>query len=235
MDVQEMLANIEARRKEDVKNIDVSEADYIASPKEQESITTDLDIYQTRLNARRETNKKQFPAGSSQRVLAILRDALTGADGRPGLARSYKRAKDDSDSLKEQGWRERANNIRAQYMEEQFLPVVEVVVNFTSPDELLNNKKALDTLDQYVLLEGPGRGYTASYVRSAYGDQLGARPGLSDALVAESVRRIKRMGSMDNIRGAYALARKIKDKVDKGEAMASDEDYAMLSGVASIR
>lgn len=233
MDTQTMLANIEEWRKNELDNINFSDTE-VETPEGEEQVD-ELDIYQRNLNARREADKKQFPAGSSQRVLAILRDALTGADGRPGLARAYKRAKDDSDSLKVQGWLERANNIRAQYMEEKFLPVVEVIVNFTSPDELLNNKKALDTLDQYVLLEGPGRGYTASYVRSAYGDQLGARPGLSDALVAESVRRIKRMANMDNIRGAYALARKIKDKVDKGEAMASDEDYAMLSGVTSIR
>lgn len=233
MDTQTMLANIEEWRKNEIDNIDVSDTE-VETPEGEEQVGS-LDVYQHNLNARRAVAKKQYPAGSSQRVLAILRDALAGADGRPGLARAYKRAKDDSDSLKEQGWRERANNIRAQYMEEQFLPVVEVIVNFTSPDELLNNKKALDTLDQYVLLEGPGRGYTASYVRSAYGDQLGARPGLSDALVAESVRSIKRMANADNIRGAYALARKIKDKVDRGEAMASDEDYAMLSGVVSIR
>lgn len=235
MDVQAMLDNIEARRQDDIKNINVSEEDYIQTPQGEEEVVADLDLYQRNLNARRDATKKQYPAGSSQRVLAITQDAINGDGGRPGLARAYRRAKDDSESLKEQGWTERARAIEQQYMEEQFLPIIEVVVNFTSPDELLNNARALKALDDYVLSTGSGRGYTEAYVRGAYGDQLGARPGLSDALVAESVRRIKRMASMDNIRGAYGVAKKTKDKVDRGDAMASDEDYELLTRVASFK
>lgn len=235
MDVQTMLDNIEARRQDDIKNINVSEEDYIQTPQGEEEVVADLDLYQRNLNARREAAQKQYPAGSSQRVLAITQDAINGDGGRPGLARAYRRAKDDSDSLKEQGWTERAKMVEQQYMEEQFLPVVEVVVNFTSPDELLNNARALKTLDDYVLSTGSGRGYTEAYVRSAYGNQLGARPGLSDALVSHNVRRIKAMASADNIRGAYGLAKKTKDKVDRGDAMASDEDYELLIRVASFK
>jgi len=235
MDVQTMLDNIEARRQDDIKNINVSEEDYIQTPQGEEEVAADLDLYQRNLNARRDVAKKQYPAGSSQRVLAITQDAINGDGGRPGLARAYRRAKDDSDSLKEQGWTERARAIEQQYMEEQFLPIIEVVVNFTSPDELLNNARALKALDEYVLSTGSGRGYTEAYVRSAYKDQLGARPGLSDALVSHNVRRIKDMARNDNIRGAYGLAKKTKDKVDKGDAMASDEDYDLLVRVASFK
>ena len=198
-------------------------------------VSPQTDIYQRRLNERMDESKKRFPAGSSQRVLAIIEDAVNGDGGRPGLAREYRRVKDDSDSLKEQGWKSRAKMLQQQYMEEKFLPIVEVVVNFTSPDELLNNSRALKTLDKYVMSAGSGSGFTESYVRTAYANQLGARPGLSDATIAEAVRRIKAMASNDNIRGAYAMAKKMLRKIDRGEAMASDDDYTLITRVASFK
>lgn len=233
MDLDTMLENIEASRKESLKNIGSAEPEIEVEDAQPEMPT--LDLYQRSVNARRENAKKRYPSGSSQMVLRIVEDAINGGGGRPGLARAYRRAKDDSDSLKEQGWKQRARDVEQQYMEESFLPIVEVVVNFTSPDELLNNARALRTLDEYVLSAGSGTGFTESYIRSAYGEQLGRRPGLSDEEVTLAVKRIKAMARNDNIRGAYGLAKKVKRKVDNGSNMASDEDYDFIAKVGSIQ
>lgn len=236
MDLETMLRNIEENRKGDLESIKSTtyevEEDGGQAPEAEE---VELDLYQRRVNSRREGAKKRYPSGSSWMVLRIVQDAVNGDGGRPGLARAYRRARDDSDSLKEQGWGQRAKDITQQYMEEEFLPIVEVVVNYTSPDELLNNAKALKILDSYVLGAGSGTGFTESYVRSAYGNQLGARPGLSDPEVATAVRRIKVMARNDNIRGAYGLAKKMRKKIDQGSNMASEEDYEFLLRVGSVQ
>ena len=234
MDLDTMMANIEERRKNEIKSIDVSEEDYEGGRATQEN-EIELDVYQENVNARSENSKRKFPAGSSQRVMEIVHDAVAGDGGRPGLARSYRRARDDSEFLRSQGSTERADWVKEQYMEEEFLPVVEIVVNFTSPDELLNSKKALKELDKYALTAGSGDGYTAAYVRSAYGNLLGARPGVSDREVIDAVRRIRRMSMEDNIRGMLGIAKKMKSQIDRGEHMASEEDYELLSRISNFK
>ena len=112
-----------------------------------------VDIYQVLQERLRENNKKKYPNGSSAIVKMAVFSVLDGM-GAEGLARAYNRAKKDSDSLKEKGERGRAELCRKQYMQEYFLPAVEVVVNSTSPDEVLNSKQALSELDKYALLHG---------------------------------------------------------------------------------
>ena len=157
--------------------------------------------------------------------------AVIDGVGAEGLAKAYKKAKDDIDSLKEKGERGRAEVARQQYMNENFLPAVEIVVNSTSPDEVLNSKQALRELDKYVLLEGSGKGYTASYIRQAYGDQLGQKEGHSDASVRSGVMRLNTLLDDGQIRTAFGVANKLKEKIDKGEAIADDIDYELISRV----
>lgn len=192
-----------------------------------------LDIYQRNQNRIREVSRKKFPKGSSKAVDMSVYAVVDGV-GAEGLAHAYHEAQEDIDTLKERGERGRAEVRRNQYMQEFFLPAVEIVVNSTSPDEVLNSKRALDTLDKYVLLEGAGKGYTAAYIRQAYGNQLGQQEGRSDPSVRSDVMRINAMLDGGQIRTAVSIANKIKDKIDKGDAMADDVDYDFIGRVVSF-
>lgn len=192
-----------------------------------------VDIYQRNMDRIIETNQKSFPKGSSKAVDMSLYAVIDGV-GAEGLAHAYHEAEEDIDTLKERGERGRAEVRRNQYMQEYFLPAVEIVVNSTSPDEVLNSKRALDMLDKYALLEGSGKGYTAAYIRQAYGNQLGQQTGRSDHSVRSDVMRINAMLDSGQIRTAVGVANKIKDKIDHGDAMADDIDYELISRVVSF-
>lgn len=212
--------NIERKAKEQAKN-------------QPELPPEPVDIYQRNQDRIYDVSQKSYPKGSSQAVNMAAYAVIDGV-GAEGLAKAYKRARDDSDSLKEQGERGRAEIRRQQYMQENFLPAVEIVVNSTSPDEVLSNKKALEELDKYVLLEGSGSGYTASYIRQAYGNQLGQLEGRSDDSVRSDVMRINAMLDNGEIRTAVGIADKLKEKIDRGEAMADDIDYELIGRVVSF-
>lgn len=92
-----------------------------------------LDIYQRNQNRIRDVNRKRFPKGSSKAVDMSVYAVVDGV-GAEGLARAYHEAQEDIDTLKERGERGRAEVRRNQYMQEFFLPAVEIVVNSTSPD-----------------------------------------------------------------------------------------------------
>lgn len=192
-----------------------------------------VDIYQRNMDRIIETNQKSFPKGSSKAVDMSLYAVIDGV-GTEGLAHAYHEAEEDIDTLKERGERGRAEVRRNQYMQEYFLPAVEIVVNSTSPDEVLNSKRALDMLDKYALLEGSGKGYTAAYIRQAYGNQLGQQTGRSDPSVKSDVMRINAMLDSGQIRTAVGVANKIKNKIDRGDAMADDIDYELVSRVVSF-
>lgn len=191
-----------------------------------------VDIYQRNQTRLYETNQKSYPKGSSRAVNMAVYSVIDGV-GAEGLAKAYKRAQDDIDALKDQGEKGRAEVRRQQYMQEYFLPAVEIVVNSTSPDEVLANQKALQELDKYVLLEGSGKGYTATYIRQAYGNQLGQQEGRSDASVRSGVMRINALLDDGNIRAAVGIANDLKDKINKGSAMADDIDFELIGRVTS--
>lgn len=239
MDLQTMLANIEQ-----IKNDELNSAkEYYANlPDEEASASSPVekkDVYKSRKDAILGDNKKSHPNGSSAFVKSVARAVVTGegAISGAGLIGAYRRAKDDSDSLKSRGENDRAELVRNQYMEENFLPAVEAVVAYSSPDEFLNNKEALSLFDKYVLGVGRSNGYTASYLRTAYGKVLGSDLGKrfngSDAKVAESVMRIKALCDSGNIRTAVGIARRMRKLIDEGENIASEEDYGIIGRVAA--
>lgn len=201
-------------------------------PSYQEPMPEPVDIYQRNQDRIYDVSQKTYPKGSSAVVNMAVYSVIDG-QGAEGLAKAYKRAQDDVDALKDQGERGRANLRRQQYMQEYFLPALEIVVNSTSPDEVLNSRKALDELDKYVLLEGSGKGYTATYIRQAYGNQLGQKEGRSDASVKSGVRRINALLDDGEIRTAFGLANKLKDQIDKGQAMADDIDYELIGRIVA--
>ena len=206
-----------------------------AKPEEVREIGTNrpVDVYQLRASARTDDAKKAFPKGSPMLVKAVTKDIIEGEAGTGGLARAYKRAKDDSEALERKGDKARAKMMKQQYMEEDFLPAIEAVINYSSPDELLNCKEALAALDKMAMGLGSMSGYTASYVRQAYGDQLGQKEGESDPAVVDAVRRIQILSDNDEVRTAIGLAQKMKKKIDDGEHIASDDDYALIGRVVS--
>lgn len=229
MDLENMIKNIEINTKgelEDAKSFYESYNEPVAE-------NAPVDVYQNKRERATEVLSKKFPKGSSRAVDMSVYAVVDGV-GAEGLAHAYHEAKEDIDTLKERGERGRAEIRRDQYMQEYFLPAVEIVVNSTSPDEVLNSKRALDMLDKYALLEGSGKGYTATYIRQAYGNQLGHQDGRSDPSVRSDVMRINAMLDNGEIRTAVGIANKLKDKIDSGDAMADDIDYELVSRVVSF-
>ena len=230
MDLEKMLSNIDANTKADLQ---ASKDYYKAQPTEAPASPEPVDVYQRNKDRLYDVSQKSFPKGSSAAVNMATTAVVDGV-GAEGLAKAYKRAKDDSDALKARGERGRAELVRQQYMQENFLPAVEIVVNSASPDEVLNSKRALEELDKYVLLEGAGKGYTASYIRQAYGNQLGQREGRSDPSVRSGVVRINSLLDNGSIRSAVGVASSLKKKIDEGSAMADDIDYELIGRVVSF-
>lgn len=223
MDISQRIADFNQAEMERLREIAEAESEETPEP---------VDLYQRDRERIRDVNAKSFPKGSSPIVYAAV-DAVVDGRGAEGLARAFRRAKDDIESLRARGERGRAELRRKQYMEEYFLPAVEVVINSASPDELLANERALRELDKYVLLEGAGKGYTAQYVRQAYGNQLGQVEGRSDASVRSGVARINALLDDGQIRAAYGMACKLKQKIDNGSAMADDNDYELIGRVVA--
>lgn len=204
------------------------------TPGGEDAVVESVDIYQREQDRLRDVSRKSYPRGSSKAVDMSVYAVIDGV-GAEGLAKAYKRAQDDIDVLKDQGERGRAQIRRQQYMQEDFLPAVEIVVNSTSPDEVLASKKALNELDKYVLLEGSGKGYTATYIRQAYGNQLGQQQAnRSDASVRSEVMRINSMLDNGQVRTAVGIANRIKGKIDRGENQADEVDYELISRVVSF-
>ena len=231
--------NIEEFSNQELKRLRAERKELEANDKELEKALQNqpmplepVDLYQQSRDRINSVNTKSFPNGSSAIVNTAVNAVVDGM-GAEGLARAYKRAKDDSDSLKARGERGRAGLRAQQYMQESFLPAVELVVNSASPDELLANKKALEELDKYALLEGAGKGYTAAYVRQAYGGQLGQVNGKSSPAVRDGVMRLNLLLDNGEIRTALGLANKLKEQVDNGAAMADENDYELLGRIVA--
>lgn len=197
-----------------------------------ESQISPVDIYQQTQDRIYDVNQKSFPKGASYAVNMAVNAVIDG-HGVEGLGKAYNRAKDDISALKSQGERGRAELRRQQYMQEYFLPALEIVVNSTSPDEVLNSSKALSELDKYALLEGAGKGYTATYIRQAYGNQLGQQTGRSDASVRSGVMRINTLLDDGEVRSAVGIANNLKKKIDDGQAIADDIDYDLIGRVVA--
>ena len=232
MNVDDYISRMKEATRESILSIKESAKNNINNSNAQE-VQEPVDVYQRNQDRIYDVNQKTFPKGSSNAVNMSVTTVIDGV-GADGLAHAFHEAKEDIDALRKRGERGRAELMRQQYMQENFLPAVEIVVNSTSPDEVLNSKKALEELDKYVLLEGAGKGYTATYIRQAYGNQLGQQEGRSDPSVRSDVMRINAMLDGGEIRTAVGIANKLKERIDRGEAMADDIDYELIGRVVSF-
>lgn len=185
-----------------------------------------VDTYQQSVETREEVMAKPVQRGASTLTREIAKEELEK------LAKLKKRAEMDSEYWKARGDKERAQMVKDQYIEDNFLPAIEVVTIASTPDEVLNAKDILKEFDSLSLQYGPG--YTASYIRTAYGDQLGNASSKSDGYVQGMVERIKALSASDQIRSAYGLAKKVKDEIDNGLHTSDDVDYEIITRVASI-
>lgn len=228
MNVDDYIERMKEATHRDIENLKTQD-----NAKPEEPTPEPVDIYQRNQDRIYDVSQKSYPKGSSQAVNMATTAVIDGV-GAEGLAKAYKRAQDDVDALKDQGERGRAEIRRQQYMQEYFLPAVEIVVNSTSPDLVLSNEKALQELDKYVLLEGSGKGYTATYIRQAYGNQLGQQTGRSDASVQSGVMRINALLDEGRVREALGIANDLLDKIKRGAAMADEIDYDLLGRVTSF-
>lgn len=186
-----------------------------------------VDIYQQNINKIKENVNKSIPHGASTLTNKIAEEALGE------LAAARKRAEVKSDYWRERGDEDRAEMVKQQYMEENFLPAVEMVIIASTPDEVLNAKDVLKKFDELTFEYGPG--YTATYIRAAYQDQLGNASNQSDGYVKDQIQRLKYLCSSDQIRAAYGVANKLKQEIDNGEHTADDADYEIILRVATIK
>ena len=239
-ELKQMLESIEAAKQDELSEAKLRNSVEEEEPEEMAEVSyTPVDIYQKRANSRYEESKRVRPNGSSAVVNAAVKAVIDG-DGVPGsgLTAAHKKAKDDIDLLRRKGDITRAEMLRQQYMDERFIPAIEVVIRYASPDELLNSREALKALDEMAISTGSASGYTASYIKSAYGSMLGQNLNgnydRSDDTVIDGVRRIKMLSEMDNIRAAVGIAKQLKDKIDNGENIASADDYGLIGRVVSF-
>lgn len=231
MDLDTMYKNIDAFAEAELAHSQDKNLATQTSRSEQPSPES-VDIYQRNQDRIYEVGRKAYPKGSSA-VVGISVDAVLDGMGAEGLARAYKRAKEDIQALKDRGERGRAEIRRQQYMQENFLPAVEIVINSTSPDEVLNSKRALEDLDKYALLEGSGKGYTATYIRQAYGNQLGQVKGRSDSFVRSKVAQLNTLLDEGEIRLALGIANDLKGAIDNGQAEADEADYELIGRICA--
>jgi hypothetical protein len=223
---EEQIAEV-TKRMFDEASLGRGDADQVMDRTSVEDVSPQkVDIYQQNVNKMRKEFRKSYPRGASTLTKKIAEEALDG------LARQKRKAEVDSDYWKERGDKERAKMVKDQYMEECFLPAVEMVIIAATPDEVLNAKDILSSFDELSFEYGPG--YTASYIRTAYGDQLGNTSNRSDGYVRENIRRIKGLAASDQIRAAYCLAKKVKDEIDNGNHTCSEDDYQMIARVATL-
>jgi len=197
-----------------------------SKPSEVEEPVVAVDLYDEARKKGLEESTKSYPRGASTLTKKLAEEALNG------LAKQKKKVEADSNYWLERGDKERAKMTKDQYMEECFLPAVEMVIIASTPDEVLNSRDILREFDKLTFEYGPG--YTASYIRTAYGPQLGNASNQSDGYVKDAVSRITYLANSDQIRAAYGLAKKVREEIDNGNHMASGDDYALITRVATI-
>ena len=209
------------------KRVDKLNEQMFADEENEQAPAQPVDYYQEMRSKASKTLSKPVLNGSTQKILFEVAHAVEG------LAGPFRKAKDDSERLSAVGDKNRASLMRQQYMTEVFQPTVESLVMMNSPEEILNSTKALKALDEYALVNG-GRasGYTASFVKTLHSKDFGGVLPTSDVNVVEGVRRVRELVARDAIRSAIDTAKKLKDRVDRGEFTASTDDYDLLQKVA---
>ena len=215
MDDDELKKRIDAVNKEMFANTTAVE----------EPAPQPVDLYQTYADKQYELGKHKAPRGSRPKVTMTAQAVLEQ------LAPAYKKAKDDSEVLSSKGDNQRVEILKQQYLQEDFLPAIEALVRYNSVDEVINNRDILVQFDRYASLDGPRSGFTATYIRETFPEDEGDFSGLSDGEVRSAIKRMGKLLADDQIRSAYGIAKQIKERVDRGTNIASEDDYEFLQRI----
>lgn len=149
------------------------------------------------------------------------------------LKRAYNIARETVEALLNNGDTARARMAQDQYMNEKFLPVLEAMTHTVPSDELLNASGALEKLDKYVLTQGGSpAGFSRAFIKQLYAMDMGRTETMSDNFIAESVERLKKLVGSNQIRAAVGLATKMLGLINKGQHMASKDDYELIMKIA---
>lgn len=185
------------------------------------------DLWEEGRRERLNASQKQYPRGASPKVKIALMTLVEN------VAPVHAKAKAESEYLAKVGDKTRAKMARDGYMEETFLPALESLVNIYGVDAVINSKDVLGKLDELVLIDGgSGSGYSESFIRTLHSSERGIAPAVSDGVVENSVRDIRRLVERDEIRSAIGLAKRIRDQIERGQHSASEEDWELISTVA---
>ena len=210
------------------KRIDAANDEFLSDkPIETQNPDVPVDIHRQQVNAARDYNRKPRLNGSTQKVLVDVKAVLSR------LAPYYQKARDDSERAQKIGDIEGSRILKEQYMRDVFTPAIEALVRENSPEEIINATKALNEIDKMVLTDG-GRpdGYTSAFVSKLYQTDMGNVLPTSDADVSQTIMKLIRLVSNDQIRSAVGLANKIKLQIDAGEHTASEHDYNIIQKIA---
>ncbi len=236
MNLDNILQNIEQVKNEELENSQ-RKANEMSVESEQDPSQVMLDDYTKQYFEDVRAIRKKTSRGASGKVLIFTRLLVLGDKKKriDGLKKAYTRVKMDIEQYKDSR-PELVEPLKRRYMEEKFLPVVEAIIMQTSPEDLYNSASSLELLDRYVLLpyNTSGRGYTKQYIKTAYLDRgILSNNEKSSGELVDGIRKIRSYSSSADTRVAYLLAKKLKDKVDKGKLIATDNDYELLSRIVS--
>lgn len=202
-----------------------------SEPSEAPSQAQPIDLYQAQRNAAYEASQKATAYGSPAQIGQIV----------DNIVEDFKQARynvsiNQYNHLKDVDAPDQAEYMRQDYMVKNALPLVESLVETYGVDAILNNKDALSKLDEVMITgNGSGDGFTASYLKQMHKQQIGDQPSQSDMEVTNALRKIRAMADNDDIRGSVTEAKRIKEKIDRGELSANEDDYKMLLQVSSYK
>ena len=227
-DINKGLAEIDKRLKEAFNTDGQIPA---PEPLEASSQAQPIDLYQAQRNAAYTASQKVTAYGSPAQIGRIVNDIVN--DFKQAY---YNVSINQYNHLKDVDAKDQAEYMRQDYMVKNALPLVESLVETYGVDAILNNKDALSKLDEVMITgNGSGDGFTAGYLKQMHNQQMGGQPSPSDMEVTRALSKIRAMADSDDIRGSVTEAKRIKEKVDKGELSANEIDYQTLLRVASYK
>lgn len=198
---------------------------------EEPSALQPIDYYQAQRNAAHSASQKVTAYGSPAQIGRIVEDMI-----KEFRQERYNVAMERYKHLIDADAKDQAEYMRQDYMVKNALPLAESLVETFGVDAILNNKDALKKLDEVMITgNGSGDGFTAAYLKQMHSQQMGGQPSPSDMEVARALSKIRAMADNDDIRGSVTEAKRIKEKVDRGELSASEDDYKMLLQVSSYK
>ena len=202
-----------------------------SEPQEEPSTPQVVDFYQAQQNAAYNASQKATVYGSPAQIGKIVDKIVDDFK-----QTNYNVNKNQFDHLIDAEARDQAEYLRQDYMTNKALPLVESLVETYGVDAILNNKDALSKLDEVMITgNGSGDGFTKGYLEQMHFQQRGESRSFSDMEVVSGIRKIKAMADNDDIRSSVNKAKSLKDKIDRGELSASENDYNLLLQVSSYK